>query len=212
MASNKVTELLQSRGDFVDQQPLVRGYISGAVGPGSSLLAAPTGFCNGTEQTLWVVAPEYSVSRPLGPCQWNQDHGATLPVQYAKCVVAFDTEGVPTVVWWEGAPSGISNDRETLAIAGAVSAEEFPGFFVEVGTGESLHLVAARYQLLGGTSVNVEVRKNKAPVAGYEALAVSKTAGSTSSSKPLANGDYINWKTSSPSGSPKGLSVTLFLK
>ena len=105
MSANKVTELLQSRGDPVEQPPLIRGYISGAVGASKALLTAPEGFpAPGSETNLlWVIAPEYSTVKPLGPCQWNADHGKTLPAQFAKCVLAFDNEDVPTVLWWEGA-------------------------------------------------------------------------------------------------------------
>ena len=192
---------LQNLSQIVEQPAVEDGYIS-------TVHPAPASF----GEPVYVIVPSHSTSVPLGPCEWGALHGTALPAQGARCQVAFGGLEVPRIIWWEGTPAGIASSRETLAIAGAVSAEEFPGFFVDIGAGETLHLTEARFQLLGGTSVNVEVRKNKAPVAGYEALAVSKTAGSTSSSKSLANGDYINWKTSSPSGSPKGLSVTLFLK
>ena len=104
MSANKVTELLQSRGDFTPQPPAIRGYVSGAVGPSNALLTAPEGFptVGGETNLLWVVSPEYDLTRPLGPCQWGAIHGATLPAQYAACVILIDNEQQPTVVWWEG--------------------------------------------------------------------------------------------------------------
>jgi hypothetical protein len=97
MSGADVTELLQGRGDVVEQSPVVRGYIS-------TNRPAPTGFPKvGSEENLvWVITPETSVDRPLGPCRWNADHGATLPAQGAACVVVTDNQGVGTVVWWEG--------------------------------------------------------------------------------------------------------------
>jgi len=97
MAGNAVTQLLQSRGDPVEQRSVLRGYVS-------TLLPAPTGFPEpGSDANLlWVITPEYSTDRPLGPCQWSADHGTSLPTQGAAVVVAIDAAGIPTVVWWEG--------------------------------------------------------------------------------------------------------------
>jgi len=95
MSGANVTELLQGRGDVVEESPAVRGYIS-------LNRPAPTGFPKvGSEENLvWVVTPETSVDRPLGPCWWNADHGATLPAQGAECVVLTDNKGIGTVIWW----------------------------------------------------------------------------------------------------------------
>lgn len=51
---------------------------------------------------LWVLLPEFSTERPLGPCQWKSEHGATLPAVGAKVVVVLDDDDVPTVIWWAG--------------------------------------------------------------------------------------------------------------
>jgi hypothetical protein len=92
------TQLLQSTGDTAEQSRVVRGYIS-------TNRPAPTGFpAPGSEENLlWVITPETSVERPLGPCWWNADHGATLPAQGAECVVLTDDQEVPTVIFWMGA-------------------------------------------------------------------------------------------------------------
>ena len=202
-----VTALLKGQAEPIEQRSLIRCYVS-------VNRPAPTAFPTAAEtekgeNLLWVLSP--GDVTPLGPCEWPACHGSALPKQGAECIVAFDENNKPVVIWWEGIAAGFTASRETLAIAGNVSAEEFPGFYVEVGTGETLHLIAAHYTLLGGTSVKVEVRKNKSAITGYESLAVTTSGGSTTSSKALSNGDYINWKTSAPVGA-KGLSVTLFLK
>jgi hypothetical protein len=103
MSGYRVTELLQSRGDPDAQYALTRGYISGAVGPNETLIAAPATFpvANSRENLLWVVVPEYSTVRPIGPCAWNADHGTNLPAQFAPCVIGFDNEELPTVLWWQ---------------------------------------------------------------------------------------------------------------
>lgn len=100
MSGAGVTELLQGRADVVEQSRIVRGYIS-------RNRPAPTGFPvpGSAENLLWVITPETSLDRPLGPCWWNADHGATLAAQGAECVVIFDDQEVPTVLWWAGAHS-----------------------------------------------------------------------------------------------------------
>jgi hypothetical protein len=133
MAANRVTEVFQSRGDPTNLEALLRGYISGAVGPSGSLLTEPDGFCVGDseENLVWVVTPEYSTVRPLGPCRWNADHGATLPAQFAKCVVAIDNNNVPTVLWWEGERTALLPGKETITTAmlapATVAAIEYSG-------------------------------------------------------------------------------------
>jgi hypothetical protein len=92
------SQLLQGTGDPVEESRVVRGYVS-------TSRPSPTGFpIPGSEvNLLWVITPETSVERPLGPCWWNADHGATLPAQGAECVVLTDNEEVPTVIFWQGA-------------------------------------------------------------------------------------------------------------
>ena len=100
MSGANVTQLLQGRGDEVEQSRVVRGYIS-------TNRPAPIGFpVPGSEENLlWVIIPETSIDRTLGPCWWNADHGATLPEQGAEVVVIFDSREIPTVIFWMGAHS-----------------------------------------------------------------------------------------------------------
>ena len=112
MGASRVTEALRGRGEFVQQSPLVRGTVAGAVGPvlsgtTRSKTSVPTGFPTLTteENLLWVTSPRYSTGALIGPCEWTAEHGTTLPAQGAACLVAFDSQNRPTVVWWEGAQS-----------------------------------------------------------------------------------------------------------
>jgi hypothetical protein len=104
MAANRVTEVFQSRGDPTELEAVLRGYVSGAVGPSGSLLTAPSAnVVPGSEENLlWVIVPGYSTVRPFGPCEWTPLWGKTLPAQFAKVVLMVDNERIPTVVWWSG--------------------------------------------------------------------------------------------------------------
>lgn len=97
MSGVSVTQLFQSRGDKVEQRAIVRGYIANG-------RPAPTGFpeVGSQENLLWVVTPSYSLERIWGPCWWGAEHGATLPAHGNEVVVAFDDQGIPTVISWQG--------------------------------------------------------------------------------------------------------------
>lgn len=82
------TALLRSAGDPIGLPPVARGYI----------LKAPLTF----DEPVWVILPEGSTERPYGPCEWGAIHGATLPATGAACVVVFDEQEHPTIVYWEG--------------------------------------------------------------------------------------------------------------
>jgi len=73
---------------------IVAGYVS-------SVRPAPRSF----DDPVWVVVPEYSTERPFGPCAWPAIHGNTLPAAGASAWIAFDTEGAPLVISWEGTHS-----------------------------------------------------------------------------------------------------------
>jgi|HubBroStandDraft_6_1064221.scaffolds.fasta_scaffold03612_16 hypothetical protein len=104
MSANKVTELFQSRGDFTELPPVLRGAISGAVGSGGSLISAPEAMptVGSQENLLWVLAGEYSLVNPLGPCRWTPLWGKTLPAHGAEVVLMTDNRGIQTVTWWQG--------------------------------------------------------------------------------------------------------------
>lgn len=92
-----VQELAQARGTLREESRVVRGYIS-------TNRPAPTGFptVGGEENLVWVVLPEQTLDRVVGPCWWSADHGATLPAPGAACVVMFDNTDTPWVVAWQG--------------------------------------------------------------------------------------------------------------
>lgn len=92
MGGVNTTQLLASTGDPIEQPVLVRGYVS-------TVRPAPISF----SEPVWVIVPGYSTDRPLGPCEWPAIHGASLPLQGAECVVGFDDQHKPTLVWWSGA-------------------------------------------------------------------------------------------------------------
>jgi hypothetical protein len=85
-----VTQLVRQAG--TESYPSsARGYI----------LAAPISF----DVPLDVILPAGSTERHYGPCAWGAIHGATLPAAGAECVVVFDEQNQPTVVWWQGSYS-----------------------------------------------------------------------------------------------------------
>ncbi len=83
--------------------PLARGYI----------LTAPSSF----SESVKVVIPEGSTERTYGPCKWSKVNGTAKPAAGAACVIAFDNEHFPTVVWWEGTTPTSGNE-----VAGVVRA------------------------------------------------------------------------------------------
>lgn len=103
--------------------------------------------------------------------------------------------------------------ERTWAVAGEVKAEEYPGFYVRLGTGEEKKIVGAELRLLEGTSCTVEWRKAKAEIAEYKTLEVKSTeAKAVTNTKALAAGDLITLKVTAVSGTPKGLTATLFVE
>lgn len=130
------TALLRSAGDPIGLPPVARGYI----------LKAPLSF----NEPVWVILPEGSTERPYGPCAWGAIHGAALPATGAACVVVFDEQNHPTVVWWDGEPeffsvksfgaigNGIADD--TAAIQRAI-------VFIEVAGGGTLWFPAGKYYI-----------------------------------------------------------------
>jgi hypothetical protein len=82
----------------IEQPPVESGYVSTA-------RAAPTSF----EDPIYVILPEHSTDRPIGPLVWPAIHGSALPQQGAPVTVVFDGEDVPHVVWWEGTTTNLED-------------------------------------------------------------------------------------------------------
>lgn len=97
---------------------LQRGYISGGA---THPKAAPTAFTEG----VWVILPEGSTEHLYGPCKWPAIHGTSKPQAGAVCVVGFDEQNHPVVVWWEGPQAepvpGAESITEAMLKAEAVS-------------------------------------------------------------------------------------------
>lgn len=82
-----VTQLVRQAAP-IPYSPVARGYI----GKGAVTF----------NDLLEVILPEGSTERHYGPCPFPAIHGATLPAEGAVCVVVFDEQNHPTIVWWEG--------------------------------------------------------------------------------------------------------------
>jgi len=111
--------------------------------------------------------------------------------------------------------------EHSFAIVGEAEAKVYPGFFVKLGTHEAKNLIGVEYELLEGTSVELEIQKANsgkseaaAGIAGYKVteLKAEKSTKRVSSSKALQNEDRLTLKCSSPTAAPKGLICTLFLE
>lgn len=111
--------------------------------------------------------------------------------------------------------------EHAFAIPGEVKNEIYPGFFIKLGTHETKNLVGVEYELLEGTSAELELQKANsgkseaaAGIAGYKVteLKAEKTTKRVASSKALANEDRITLKITSATGTPKGGMITLFIE
>lgn len=76
--------------------PLARGRVWGGENHPEG---APTVFT----EAVWVILPEGSSEHLYGPCKWLAGHGTTKPQPGAACVVGFDEQNQPVIVWWDGA-------------------------------------------------------------------------------------------------------------
>jgi len=111
--------------------------------------------------------------------------------------------------------------ERSFAIAGEVKNEVYPGFFIKLGTGEEKKLIGIEYELLEGTSVELELQKANsgkseaaAGIAAYKVTEAKaeKSTKRISSTKTLVNEDRITLKCSGGAGTPKGLICTLLIE
>ncbi len=111
--------------------------------------------------------------------------------------------------------------EHSFAVAGEVTNATYPGFFVKLGTHEEKNLIGVQYELLEGTSAELELQKANegkaeaaAGIAAYKVteLKAEKSSKTKASSKALQNEDRITLKVTSATGTPKGLICTLFLE
>lgn len=162
MGGVNTTQLLASTGDPIEQPVLVRGYVS-------TIRPAPLSF----SEPVWVIVPGYSTDRPLGPCEWPAIHGSSLPLQGAECVVGFDDQHKPTLVWWAG--SGVNVLERGIRADGTDNTAAWLELIAGLpATGTELFFPAGRY--VGSFVVeglaNLTIRG-----AGSSSVLLNKTAG-----------------------------------
>lgn len=174
----------------IEYAPVQRGYIS-------KVLPSVT-------EGVFVILPEGSSEHLYGPCKVAALWGITEPEVGKACVVVFDEQNQPTVVWWDGV-YGEEEDPDILPISNTLPAEPVNGqliYYQQKGTvGESAMeaegiVWALRYrsgsasthkwEFAGGAALYNEVAMDQSTTeVTYAALA---TAG-PSVELPLA-GDY----------------------
>jgi hypothetical protein len=108
-----------------------------------------------------------------------------------------------------------------FTVAGEVKNKTYPGYFVKLGTGEEKKIIGVEYELLGGTSAELEFQKANsgkseaaAGIASYKVteLKAEKSTKRVTSTKALANEDRITLKITSVTGAPEDLICTLFVE
>lgn len=86
-------------------------------------------------------------------------------------------------------------------------------FFVSLAAGQTAKLVKCRYIIGGGTSVTFKIQKNGSDATGFTELSCTTTVGETDPTDiTLANNDKIAAVVTAVSGTPKNLSLTLFIE
>lgn len=65
-------------------------------------------------EPLYVVIPAHSTELAVPVTRWAPLYGAQLPTAGAEALVAYDSNGRPYVVWWEGVPLPTSFDTNGL--------------------------------------------------------------------------------------------------
>ena len=74
-----------------------RDLIVGVVAANTSATPTPTAF----DEPVYVVLPDHSGDLAY-PVAWGALRGLAMPEPGAPVLVAFDNQGVPRVVWWDG--------------------------------------------------------------------------------------------------------------
>lgn len=105
----------------------------------------------------------------------------------------------------------------TFTVAGPVAVaagdvDYINGIFVPVPSGQTAKLIACRYRINSGTNVQFDVEVNGADALGFANLVATTVSATTDPADvTLANGDYLTITVDSVSGSPKNLSVSLWI-
>lgn len=105
----------------------------------------------------------------------------------------------------------------TVAVQGEIKVpsggtDYLPGFFVDLPSGQSATLSAARYKIYSGTSATVKIQVNGSDATGFTSISVGTTAALTEpAAVTVSDGDYITLVVTAVSGTPTHLSFTMFL-
>lgn len=105
----------------------------------------------------------------------------------------------------------------TFTVAGPVAVavgdvDFINGFFVSVPAGQVVKLTSCRYKINSGTSCQFDVEVNGIDAAGFSNIVATTTAATTDPADvTLANGDYVAITIDSVTGSPKNLSVSVWI-
>ena len=90
-----------------------------------------------------------------------------------------------------------------------------PPFFVPVPPGQTVSLIGARYVIRSGTEVIFDIRENGVAIhsslTGLRATTTPTTATSAAPTQALSNGTALSIVVTGVTGSPKSLSVSLYL-
>lgn len=106
----------------------------------------------------------------------------------------------------------------TFAIAGPIQVpagdiDYIPGFFIPTPLpAGAVTLVAARHRINSGTSATVKLQRNGVDITGFTGISVTPASTTTDPADvALAAGDYIQLVVTAIAGSPKNLSLSVFL-
>lgn len=125
--------------------------------------------------------------------------------------------------FWDGtawvtlAPKKTIRVPHTFTISGEVKVASgdtsyVPPFFVPVPAGQTVHIAAWRTRINSGTSATFSLRKNGGDLTtGQTVTTTTADNGPGAPGYSLANGDRVELVVTSVSGTPKNMSVTLYL-
>lgn len=115
---------------------------------------------------------------------------------------------------WGAIPTPTFQTSHTYSLPGSLTAQTLPPFFVPIYAGTTASIQAVRCQLQSGTSIALALQQNGVSITGLTAVSVTTTATTTNASSPpaVANNDAIQAVLSSPTGSPVGLSASVYIQ
>jgi hypothetical protein len=126
----------------------------------------------------------------------------------------------PYVEAWDAVPSTplVFRTFHAYAISGDIrlptgDSDFIPPFFISLAPGQTANLVSVKHKLNAGTVVTYKLQKNAVDITGWTGL-TAETTEETVSPTPatLASGDRIALVVTGITGTPKNLSVTLFIE